>query len=370
MRGRKKKAKPSRPGIRPPFTSLSPGTVGLPPGSPVYIGHRDPTQAVLSLLSFDEAEYGEVYPDSVEALLAAIKPGKRNWVNVNGLSGGLVEALCVGLGVHPLVVEDILNVEHRPRVEAYDDYLFLITKMLSIHEDLSLEYEQVCFIVTDSLVVTFQETPGDCFGPIRQRLAAGAGRIRRSGTDYLAYALLDVIVDNYFLVLERQGDVLDSLELGATNPNPSLSGEFVSELQKAKAELLRLRRVLWPVRDSVSALGRLDGKFLGPELQPFLRDLLENMVQAVEAVETYREHAASIHEVHLAYISNRMNEVMKVLTIISTIFIPLTFLAGVYGMNFRHMPELEKAWAYPLVLGVMASGAGLMVVYFKRKKWF
>lgn len=370
MRGRKKKTLGPRAGVRPTFRSLSPGTVGLPPGSPVYIGRRDPTKAVLSLLSFDETEYGEVYPESVEALLGAIVPGKRTWVNVNGLSGGLVEDLCARLGVHPLVVEDILNVEHRPRVEAYDGYLFLITKMLSIHEDASLEYEQVSFIVTENLVVTFQETPGDCFGPVRQRLSSGAGRMRRLGVDYLAYALLDVIVDNYFLVLERQGDILDRLELGATNPNPSAAGQFVADLQEAKAELLRLRRVLWPVRDSISALGRLDGRFLGAELQPFLRDLLENMVQAVEAVETFREHAASIHEVHLASISNRMNEVMKVLTIISTIFIPLTFLAGVYGMNFKHMPELGFTWFYPLVLGVMVGTACLMVLYFKRRKWF
>lgn len=363
-----KKVRKPRPGIRPPFTSISAGTAGLPPGSPVYIGRRDPTQAVLSLLRFDEDGYDEVYPESVDALLGALAEEKRTWVNVNGLSGGLVEELCSGLGIHPLVVEDILNVEHRPRVEAFDDYLFLITKMLSIHEDGSIEYEQVSFIVTASLVVTFQETPGDCFGPIRQRLASGAGRIRRSGADYLAYALLDVIVDNYFLVLERLGDSLDRLEIGATNP--ATSSAFVADLQDAKAQLLRLRRVLWPVRDSISALGRLEGRFLGPELQPFLRDLLENMVQAVEAVETYREHAASIHEVYLASISNRMNEVMKVLTIISTIFIPLTFLAGVYGMNFRHMPELELTWSYPLTLGVMITVACLMVLYFKRKKWF
>lgn len=370
MRGKRKKLPGPRPKMRPPFTSISAGTVGLPPGSPVYIGRRDPTQAVLSLLSFNEADYQEAYPESADALLGAVRPDRLTWINVNGLSGGLVEELCAGLKVHPLVVEDILNVEHRPRVEAFDDYLFLITKMLSIHDDGFIEYEQVSFIITESIVVTFQETPGDCFGPIRQRLASGAGRIRRSGTDYLAYALLDVIVDNYFLVLERLGDSLDRLEIGATDPNPAVSGQFVADLQEAKAELLKLRRVLWPVRDSVSALGRLEGRFLGSDLQPFLRDLQENMVQAVEAVETYREHAASIHEVHLASMSNRMNEVMKVLTIISTIFIPLTFLAGVYGMNFRHMPELELPWAYPLTLGCMALLGGLMVIYFKRKKWF
>lgn len=320
------------------------------------------------MYSYNEDRLEQRIPGSIPELLAELNPSERTWINVNGLSQDLVVELCGGLGIHSLVVEDILNVQHRPRIEAFDHYLFLITKMLSLRPDNSIEYEQVSFLITKTCVVTLQETPGDCFGPIRQRLSSGTGRIRKAGTDFLAYALLDVIVDNYFLILESLGDRLDRLELEAALQ--SQAKDFMASLQETKAELLHLRRILWPVRDSISSLARLDGDLIGPELAPFLRDLQDNAVQAVEAVETYREHAASIHEVHLASISNRMNEVMKVLTIISTIFIPLTFLAGIYGMNFKHMPELEMPWAYPALLAIMALTGSGMLVYFKKKKWF
>lgn len=353
---------------RPAFSSVTARTAGLPPGSPIYLGERAPTEAALSLFVYDEAAWRVDCPATTAALLEELEPDKVNWINVNGLSGGAVERICDALGIHPLVVEDILTTEHRPHVESYDDFLFIITKMLSPRADGSIEYEQVSIIVTNSTVVTIQETPGDCFGPIRERIKSGAGRLRRMGPGYLAYGLLDVIVDNYFFVLEGLGDRLDRFEFAAIDP--AASRRFMPELQELKEELLRLRRVLWPVRDSIAALTRLEGTRFSSELSPFLRDLLENCIQAVEAVETYREHAASLLEVYLSSVSNRMNEVMKVLTIISTIFIPLTFLAGVYGMNFRYMPELALPWTYPALLGLMAVIACGMLVYFKRKHWF
>ncbi len=368
MKRGRNKAQVTRRIPRLPFSAFSSKAIGLPPGSPVYLGQRTPTNSALSLFSYDEAGCTVEYAASSSAILDLVDPGKINWINVNGLSGGAVERICERLGVHPLVVEDILNTEHRPHVENFDHYLFLMTKMLSLHEDGDIEYEQVSFIVTDSVVVTIQETPGDCFGPIRERISTAAGRVRRSGTDYLAYALLDVIVDNYFLILEHVGDSLDKFELQAADPAEAKA--FMSGLTAEKEELLRLRRILWPMRDSVASLARLEGGRMSPDLQPFLRDLQENVVQVVEAVETYREHAASILEVYLASVSNRMNEVMKVLTIISTIFIPLTFLAGVYGMNFRFMPELELRWTYPLLLASMFAIALGMVAYFKKRHWF
>jgi magnesium transporter len=341
---------------------------GLPPGSPVYIGKREPTQSLLSIYSYDQDGWKSDCPSSVASLFDAVEEGKTNWINVNGLTGGVVERLCERLGIHALVVEDILNTEHRPAVESYDDYLFVITKMLTVRDDGSIEYEQVSLIVKGGIVVTIQETPGDCFGPIRERISTGAGRIRRSGSDYLAYGLLDIIVDNYFLVLEGLGDRLEALELGATDPAEARI--FMAELQSLKGELLRMRRTIWPVRDSIGMLLRLEGGRLSPGLDPFLRDLYENSVQVIEAVETYREQAESILEIYLSSVSNRMNEVMKVLTVISTIFIPLTFLAGVYGMNFQYMPELSKPWAYPALWVLMALIAGAMLLFFKRKKWF
>jgi magnesium transporter len=356
----------------PKARAVAPGmfarSAGLPPGSPVYIGERDPTASTLSLYSYDEAGWKADFPATTATLLDLLDAGKISWVNVNGLSGGVVERLCEKLGVHPLVVEDILNTQQRPRVENYDSMLFIVTKMLSLRPDTSIEYEQVSILVQGRLVVTIQESPGDCFGPIRERIATGAGRLRRSGPDYLAYALFDVIIDNYFHVLEEVGDRLDRFEMQAMDPGEART--FMAGLQELKAELLHLRRVVWPVRDSVGALARLDSKLLSPDLQPFLRDLYENTVQALEAIESYREHAASILEVYLSSVSNRMNEIMKVLTVISTIFIPLTFLAGVYGMNFHYMPELAKPWAYPALWGVMVTISVGMLVFFKRKKWF
>jgi magnesium transporter len=367
MRKRSRKAAISL-SMESPIVGISEQSRGLPPGTPIYIGEREPTQSKLSLYVFDEDAWSLECPATVAALLDFIDPEKVNWINVNGLTGGAVERLCERLGVHPLAVADILNTAHRPKVEQYEDYLFMITKMLSPHEDGSVEYEQVSLIVRPHLVVTIQETPGDCFGVVRERIETGSGRVRRKDAVYLAYGLLDLIVDNYFSVVEGIGDRLEGYELDAAHPEDPTA--FMSGLQGLKSELLRLRRAIWPVRDSVAALMRLEGALIPGDLIPFLRDLHENLVQVIEALETYRENAASILEIYLSSVSNRMNEVMKVLTIISTIFIPLTFLAGVYGMNFQYMPELSRPWAYPALWALMLAIAGGMIRYFKRKHWF
>jgi len=367
MRKRSRKAA-IRLSMESPLVGISEQSRGLPPGTPIYIGDREPTQAKLSIYVFDEASWHLECPATVAALLDLIDPDKVNWINVNGLTGGAVERLCERLGVHPIAVADVLNTQHRPKVEQYDDYLFMITKMLSPREDGSVEYEQVSFIVKPHLVVTIQETPGDCFGLIRERIETGAGRVRRKDSAYLAYGLFDLIVDNYFSVVEGIGDRLERYELEAARPADAT--EFMTGLQGLKSELLRLRRAIWPVRDSVAVLMRLESSAIPPDLIPFLRDLHENLIQVIEALETYRENGASILEIYLSSVSNRMNEVMKVLTIISTIFIPLTFLAGVYGMNFHYMPELAQPWAYPALWAVMVAIAGGMILYFKRKHWF
>lgn len=352
---------------RAPGAGLPAPSAGLPPGTPLYIGAREPTKATMSLYRYDEATWSLECPISVEALLELAHGGGVGWINVNGLSGGIVEKLCEGLGVHPLVVEDILNTEHRPKAESYGDYLFMVAKMLTTREDGSIEYEQVSLVRKGNLVLTIQETPGDCLGPVRQRIEGGIGSIRKRGADYLFYALLDVIVDNYFTVVGGVADRLEDFELEAGNPKARR--DFAEGLQAVRAELLHLRRTLWPARDAISALARLDGGHFSEGLSPFLRDLQENVVQAIEAVESCREQAASLLELHLSAVNTRMGEVMKVLTIMSTIFIPLTFIAGVYGMNFRFMPELEQAWGYPAILGVMALVAALELLVMKVKHW-
>lgn len=349
-----------------PFSGVSEETAGLPPGSALYVGDLEPTLATYSLYSYDEASAEMRIPEDLNELLALVDPSVVNWINVNGLSGGVVEKLCAMLGIHPLVVEDILTTEHRPKLENFDDYLFLITKMLTRHDDGRIEYEQVSFILKGRILISFQERPGDCLAGVRERIMKGGGRLRRNGADYLLYALVDVIVDNYFVILERLGEQLEEFD---TDSVMEEDGAFLRGLQGLKRELARMRRVIWPVRDSISALARTDSIQMQPSLAPYLRDLYENTVQAIEALESYREHAASVIELHLTEVNTNMSRVMKFLTILSSIFIPITFIAGWYGMNFRNMPELEKPWGYPVVLGAMALVVIAELVYFKRKKW-
>ncbi|PKL25825.1 MAG: magnesium and cobalt transport protein CorA [Spirochaetae bacterium HGW-Spirochaetae-3] len=363
-----KRSKPRRH-IEPIFKSVSPGGVGSIPGTPLYIGDKAPTEAAFSLIQYDHDEISFVTPESIEEVLAMLEDGMVNWVNVNGLADqDALKRLGGFFRLDSLTIEDVLNTEHRPKIEDFGRYLLVITKMLTKRPDDTIEYEQVSIIITSNSVLTIQESPGDCFDPVRERLRSGTGRLRRFGPSFLAYALLDVIVDHYFSLLEWLGNRLEDFE--ATSASARDAAGFMTGLQDVKADLNRFRRTVWPVRDTVVALAHSDSDLLEEALTPFLRDLQDNAVQVIEAIESYRETASGIHEVFLSSVSNRMNEVMKVLTIISTIFIPLTFIAGVYGMNFKYMPELDKPWAYPVAWGLMISIALGMIVFFKRKKWF
>jgi magnesium transporter len=351
---------------RLPFSGVSRETAGLPPGSARYIGDTEPTLATYSIYSYDEASAVVRIPADTDELLALIDPNVVNWININGLSGGAVEKLCSMLRIHPLVVEDILNTEHRPKLENFDEYLFLVTKMLTLHEDGSVEYEQVSFILKGKILISFQESPGDCLQAVRERIMSGAGRLRKMGADYLLYALVDNIVDYYFVVLEHLGDRLETFDEDLAAED---DGAFLRGLQGLKREFARMRRVIWPVRDSISAFARTESIQMDASLSPYLRDLYENSVQAIEALESYREHAASIIELHLTEVDTNMSRVMKVLTILSAIFIPITFIAGVYGMNFQRMPELSQPWGYPAALGLMAVVVIAELIYFRIKKW-
>ncbi len=355
--------------IEPIFKSVAGGNVGTTPGTPIYIGDRTPVEATISLIQYGPEQISFITPESIEEILAMQEEGMVNWVNVNGLADqDLVKRLCGFCRLDALSVEDILNTEHRPKAEDFGHYFLIITKMLTRNSENAVEYEQVSIVITPFGVLTFQETPGDCFGPVRERLKTGVGRLRRQGGSYLAYALLDVITDNYFSVLEWLGDQLEEKETQAVSSGAD--NRFMVDLQSIKADLNRMRRTVWPVRETVGDLLHSQSEILEEGLDPFLRDLYENTVQVLESLEVYREAAASIQEVYLSSMSNRMNEVMKVLTIISTLFIPLTFIVGVYGMNFRHMPELDIPWAYPAAWGVMLLIAGGMLAFFKRRKWW
>jgi magnesium transporter len=360
--------KTDKKAISPLFRSVNPAGIGASPGTAIYIGDREPADTTFSLIQYNQNAVAIITPESVEEVILMQDPNKINWINVNGLGHeASFKRIRDFFRLDPLTMEDILNTEHRPKVEEFGHYILVIAKTLRKKEFGSIEYEQIAFILTDRTVITFSETTGDCFEPVRERLKLGSGRLRRLGTDYLLYALLDVIVDNYFAILEHLGTRLESFEDASMSSREAK--HFMAGLQGIKAELNRMRRILWPVRDVVNGLMHTESALVSEGLDRYLRDLYENAIQALEVLENYRETAAGIQEIFFSSVSNRMNEVMKVLTIISTIFIPLTFIAGVYGMNFAHMPELDSSWGYPAVIGLMIAIAGGLLLFFKKKKW-
>jgi magnesium transporter len=293
------------------------------------------------------------------------------WINVDGLHDvASLEAIGRHFGFHPLALEDVLNCGQRPKIEDYGEYHFMILKSLSYKE--TLETEQISFFLGGNYVITMQEVPGDSFEAVRERIRRGKGLIRKSGPDYLAYALIDALVDEFFPVLEKYGEQIEDLEAEMLQQP---SHETIQEIHRIKRELLLVRRAAWPERDVINSMQREESDVIRPETQVFLRDCYDHAIQVIDMLETYRELASGLLDVYLSSLSNRMNEIMKVLTIISTIFIPLNFIAGVYGMNYNpaasplNMPELNWYWGYPFALTLMATVAGLLVVYFRKKHW-
>jgi magnesium transporter len=319
----------------------------------------------LSIIGYDPVGAWIKKADTLEELLAYKNSAGITWINVECLDQPqVIHQLTETYRVHPLTVEDILDIEQRPKVEEFDDYLFITLK--AANPSAGLEFEHISLVLTMDTVITFQEKPGDCFDGIRKRILNNGGRLRRMGADYLAYLLIDAVVDEYFVVLDALGSRMEKFEDRAIDENDDT---LIKDIQTVKQELLRVRRVVWPLRESISLLLHMDSSRISDELEPFLKDLYDHIIQTVETVETYRELMAGVMEVNLSAVSNRMNKVMKVLTIISTIFIPLTFIVGVYGMNFRFMPELDVPWAYPVTWGIMVVIALGMVIFFKRRRW-
>jgi len=295
------------------------------------------------------------------------------WINIEGLQDvGLIEKLGRHFGFHPLALEDVLNCGQRPKLEDYGSYHFLVMKSLWRKKE-ELFIEQISFFLGGSYVITFQEVPGDSFEAVRERIRHGKGQIRKMGSDYLLYALLDALVDEFFPVLEAYGERVEELEdVVVARPEPAT----LNEIHRIKRELLLLRKTAFPEREVINSLQREEAHLIRPETRVFLRDCYDHTIQVLDMIETYRDLASGLLEVYLSSLSNRLNEVMKVLTIISTIFIPLSFIAGVYGMNFNpqaspmNMPELNWYYGYPMSLGLMAAVAGALVIYFRRKGWF
>ena len=343
---------------------------GLPPGSLVHIGKRKVEKTRITIIDYDEKQFQEKETETIEECFPFKDKPTVTWVNIDGIHDTeIVEKIGQHFGIHPLVLEDILNTGQRPKVEDFEDYLFFVVKMLSCEEEGrkgTTSSEQVSILVGPHWVISFQELQGDVFEAIRDRIRNDKGRVRKAGPDYLAYALIDAIVDGYFIVLESLGDRIETLE-NEVIENPS-SGTL-QEINKLKREMITLRRSVWPLREVIASLERGGSSLIQKATMAYLRDLYDHTVQVADTIETYRDMVSGTRDTYLSSVSNRMNEVMKVLTIIATIFIPVTFIAGIYGMNFQFMPELAWRGSYFVVWGVMLAVAGVMIAYFKKKDW-
>jgi magnesium transporter len=352
----------------PRFTRRISGQAGLPPGELVHIGEVKLEETRISLLDYSEQQVQEKGIATLDNCVPPAEDSTVRWINVDGLHQiDVLEGIGALLGLHPLVLEDILNTGQRPKVEDYGDYLFFVLKMLHLANggDEILE-EQISLVLGDAFVASFQERTGDVFQPVRERITTDRGRVRKMGADYLAYCLLDLIIDNYFVVLEGMGDRIELLEEEVVaNPDP----QTVHAIHDLKRELILLRRSVWPLREVIGRLQREESPLIRDSTEIYLRDVYDHTIQVIDTVETFRDLLSGMLDIYLSSVSNRMNEVMKVLTIIATIFIPLTLVAGIYGMNFQYMPELAWRWGYPSVWVVMLAIGAFMVAYFRRKRW-
>ena len=346
-----------------------PRTIGYAPGSLIPKQKPDPRPLKLTLI-----EYGPnmaVVEHQVHQLSECIPFNPQtpvSWLNIDGSHQvELLEDIGRQLNIHPLVLEDILNTNQRPKLEDYDQYLFLKLNMLAWNEiSAQVDAEQISLLLGENYLVTFQDLEKDVFDPVRKRIREGKGRVTRSGADYLAYSLIDAVVDNYFFVLENLGEQIEVLEEELViDPDPGT----LHAIHDLKRELIFLRKSVWPLREVISGLERGESPLFEDSSLLYLRDAYDHIIQIIDTIETFREMASGMLDIYLSSISNRMNEVMKVLTIIATVFIPLSFVVGLYGMNFLYMPELKWKYGYAMVWGVIILTVTGMMAYFRRKKW-
>jgi len=341
---------------------------GLPPGTLVHIGERKAETLKITVMDYDEAHFQEKETKAVEECFVFKEKPTVTWVNVDGLHQvEILEKLGECYGLHPLVLEDILNTDQRPKTEDYGEYLYIVLKSLDYNDKSNeIETDQISLILGSNFVFSFQEREGDTFDPIRERIRNGKGRIRSMGADYLVYALVDSIVDNYFIILEKLGEKIEFLEDKlVSHPTP----EILQTIHHLRREMIFLRKAVWPLREVINSLERGEPSLVKESTRLYLRDVYDHTIQTIDTIETYRDMVSGMLDIYLSSVSNRLNSVMKVLTIIATIFMPLTFLAGIYGMNFKYMPELEWRWGYPFIWLIMVGIGVLMLIYFNRRKW-
>lgn len=341
---------------------------GMSPGSLVHIGEVLETETVISVTDYGKDHINEWRAESIDEIVPLQHKDSKTWVHIEGLRDiKLIESIGLAFSIHPLVLEDILNTHQRAKLEEHDGYLYIVLKCLSLgDEEFAVNHEQVSILMLKNIIFTFKEKKDELFAPLKTRLSNAKGRHRSLNTDYLAYTILDTIVDQNFILLESLDEVVDPLEDELlTKP----SSETLARIQRLKRELIHIRRSASPLRELLSGILRSDSPLIHKKTHIYFRDVHDHTLRINESIDVYRDILTGLLDIYISSVSNKMNEVMKVLTVFASIFIPLTFIAGIYGMNFEYMPELKWKWAYPVLWLVFVSISIGLLVYFRRKKW-
>lgn len=340
---------------------------GQAPGTMIHLGRESTAPVGVTVYAYNTDNLVRSQNVVHTEVRSSVPPDHNAWINIDGVHDtDIIQSMGDQFKLHPLVMEDIVNTQERPKIENYEHFLYFVMTMADLGEDGEILLEQVSIVLGENYILSFQEDPDDIFEPIRNRLRKDGTRVRKSSPDYLAYLLLDAVVDRYFLILEVLGERIDELEEELMD-NPVK--DTLQKIYSLKREITKVRRAVWPMREIVSNMQRESSMLMHAENEIFLRDFYDHIIRVIDTVETYRDAMASMIDLYISSSSIRMNEIMKVLTVISTIFIPLTFLTGFYGMNFDFMPELHSEWSYPIIVGVMALMVAGQLIYFKRKKW-
>lgn len=342
---------------------------GLPPGTLIHIGEKHESECKITVTQYNADTLIRHEITSISELKQLQNSELITWVNVDGLSDiHIVESIGQELNIHPLVLEDILSTHQRPKLEEYEDFLYLVIKGINLNQekDFSLQYEQISILLLANHVISFKEKADDTFDPIHNHLQNHNGRLRQFGSDYLAYVILDTIVDEYFVVEDSLDEVIDPLE---DNILFNSSKEMLQTVQQIRRGLISMKRNISPLRELLATIQRIDTPLLQEKTLRYYGDVYDHVLRVSDSLESYRERISAMHDIYLSSVSNKMNETMKILTIFASIFIPLTFIAGIYGMNFEYMPELKWRWAYPAIWVIFITISASLLVYFKNKKW-
>jgi len=342
--------------------------VGLPPGTPVYIGEERKGKVKISIIDYSETEFQEKIVETAEECFPFKEKPTVTWINVIGVHDvNILQSLGTHFGLHPLVIEDIMNTYRRPKMEDYGEYIYIVVRMVYYDKETSeISSEQISIVLRNNTVISFMEKEGNIFDPIKDRIHNNKGLIRGMKADYLTYALIDAVTDNYFLTLERLSERIEAIEEQLVKDPQK---ETINEIHKTRRETLMLRRAVLPLREVVNGLQRPEITIIEKSTKIYLRDVYDHTVQIMDVMETFRDMLSNMVELYMSSISLRLNEVMKFLTVIVTIFTVLTFIVGNYGMNFRNMPEIEWKWGYPTVLIGMLVLSLIMLIWFRKKKW-